>query len=70
MWFEDFIALLVHTDIAAHVVSPSQDVASNSFQVLHEGANPMDVLSTNLSRPLHPEISKIVAEAVAAKKHS
>lgn len=35
----------------------------NALQVIHEKADPLEVLASNMSRPLKPEISPMVAEA-------
>ncbi len=36
----------------------------NTFvQVIHEGADPLEIVASNMSRPLKPEVSPIVSEA-------
>jgi hypothetical protein len=34
-----------------------------ALQVIHEKADPLEVLASSMSRPLKPEISPLVAEA-------
>lgn len=33
------------------------------LQVIHEGADPVEVVTQNMSRPLKPEVNPLVAEA-------
>lgn len=32
-------------------------------QVIHEGADPLEIVASNMSRPLKPEVSPIISEA-------
>jgi glycerol-3-phosphate dehydrogenase (NAD(P)+) len=36
---------------------------TDSLQVIHLGENPLDVVASNMTRPLKPEVSPIVADA-------
>lgn len=38
-------------------------VLTDSLQVIHLGENPLDVVASNMTRPLKPEVSPIVADA-------
>eukprot|EP00889_Picochlorum_renovo_P001358 jgi/Picre1/28388/NNA_003793.t1 len=33
------------------------------YKVIHEGADPLEIVASNMSRPLKPEVSPIISEA-------
>lgn len=41
-------------------------IIAGIYKVIHEGANPLDVVTENMSRPLKPEVNAFVAAAAAA----
>lgn len=57
----------VLTSRAAHHLAQKEGiecpVISGIYKVIHEGANPLEVIAENMSRPLKPEVNPIVAEA-------